>query len=81
MTIRQLTQYRNTKTEAVEWNSAIIIVLIYTNAFPTVTCRNIIHEKGLWCSHANCCNPQVEHIHNLDEIKVKQALLKNLLCL
>ena len=47
VTVSQHTQYQDPETEAAKWNSAIVSFIIYTCAFPTVTCHNVFCEKGL----------------------------------
>ena len=38
---------RTPKTEAAKWNCAIINVITYTCALPTLTCQNAIEEKDI----------------------------------
>ncbi len=40
-TVSQNEQYQDLGTKAAKWDSAIINFIIYTRAFPTVTCQNI----------------------------------------
>lgn len=47
MTVNQHAQYQDPKPEAANWNSDIIHYIIYTCAFLTVACQNIVFEKGL----------------------------------
>ncbi len=48
MTVSQHAQYQDIDAEAAKWNSAIIHFIIYTCAFPTVTCQNVFCDKGPW---------------------------------
>ncbi len=41
VTESQHEQYQDTNTEVSKWNSAIINCIIYTCAFPAVTCQNV----------------------------------------
>ncbi len=41
VTVSKHVQYQNPETEAAKWNAAIIHFIIYTCAFPTVTCPHV----------------------------------------
>ncbi len=47
VTVSQHTQYQDPHTGVAKWNLAIIPLINYACAFPTVTCRNVFSEKGL----------------------------------
>lgn len=49
--VSQNAQYQHPETEATKWKSATIHFIIYTFAFPTPTCQNVLNEKGtIWSS-------------------------------
>ena len=50
VTVSQRAQYQDPETEATKWNSAVINFIIYTCAFPAVTCQNVFLEKGFCCA-------------------------------
>lgn len=44
---RQHAQHQEPEMEATKWNSVIINSIIYTFAFPTVTCQNVFTKNDL----------------------------------
>ena len=46
VTVSQHAQYQGPENEAAKWNSAIIHLITYTCAFPTVTCQNVFCENS-----------------------------------
>lgn len=49
MTVSQHERYQDPEIGAAKWNSAIVNCVIYTFAFPTVTCQNVFcEEQSLW---------------------------------
>ncbi len=54
VTVSQHAQYQDPGTEAAEWNSAIINLIIYTCASPTGTCQNVFsHVSSIMISLKN----------------------------
>lgn len=54
MTVSQHERYQDPEIGAAKWNSAIVNCVIYTFAFPTVTCQNVFcEEQSLWELKAN----------------------------
>ncbi len=45
VTVSHYEQYQDPETEAAKWKSAIIYHIIYTCAFPTVMCQNILFKR------------------------------------
>lgn len=46
VTVRHCAQYQDAETEGAKWNSVVILFIIYTHAFLTVTCQYVFGEKG-----------------------------------
>jgi len=47
VTLRQRERNQNPESEAAEWNSTIINFIIYTGAFPSVTCQTPFYKQSL----------------------------------
>lgn len=54
-TVSQLAQNQDSETEATKWNALVFHFITYTCAFPTVTCQNVLSEKGPVLNSSNNC--------------------------
>ncbi len=64
-TASQHAQHQDLEAEVAKWNSAIIHLIIYTCAFPTVTCQNVfsscIYTQAWLCAFVgNAPHSQIE---------------------